>query len=66
MITIIHICAAVGALVLLLALGTGIGVLMDKLDKVRPILPPPDRSVTRYAQECDDMARYRARIERQN
>ena len=66
MITIIGICAAVGALVLLLALGTGIGVLMDKLDGVRPILPPPDRSVTRYGETLDEMARYRARLERQN
>ena len=66
MTTLIGICAIVGALVLLAALGTGLIVLADKWQGMRPILPPPDRSVTRYAQECDDMARYRAKIERQS
>lgn len=66
MTTLIGICAIVGAACLLGALITGISVLMDKAQGMRPILPPPDRSVTRYAQECDDMARYRAKIERQS
>jgi hypothetical protein len=66
MTTLIGICAIVGALVLLLALGTGLIVLADKWQGVRPTLPSPDRSVTRYGETLDEMARYRARLERQN
>jgi hypothetical protein len=65
MITLIGICAVVGAVVLLLAIGTGITVLADKWRGMRPILPSPDRSVMRYGETLDEMARYRARLERQ-
>ena len=64
--TLIGICAAVGALVLLLALSTGISVLADKWQVMRPILPKPDRSTVRYGETLDEMARYRARLEKQN
>lgn len=65
MTTLILICAIVGAVCLLAALVTGISVLMDKWDGVRPILPPPDKSVLRYSERMDEMARYRAKLERQ-
>ena len=65
MTTLIIICAIVGAVCLLGALITGISVLMDKWDGVRPILPPPDRSTMRYSERMDEMAQYRARIEKQ-
>jgi hypothetical protein len=63
--TLIIICAIVGAVCLLGALITGIGVLMDRWQGVRPILPPPDRSTLRYSERMDEMARYRARLEKQ-
>jgi hypothetical protein len=66
MTTLIGICAIVGALVLLLALSTGISVLADKWQGMRPILPKPDRSTLRYGETLDEMARYRARLEKQN
>ena len=65
MTTLIIICAIVGALVLIAALGTGLIVLADKWQGMRPILPPADRSVMRYAERMDEMARYRARLEKQ-
>jgi hypothetical protein len=43
----------------------GIGALMDKVQGIRPILPPPDRSTMRYSERMDEMAQYRARIEKQ-
>jgi hypothetical protein len=65
MTTLIIICAIVGAVCLLGTLIMGISVLLDKWQGVRPILPPPDKSVMRYSERMDEMARYRARLERQ-
>ena len=65
MTTLIGICAVVGALVLIAALGTGLIVLADKWQGTRPILPPADRSVMRYSEKLDEMSRYRAKLEKQ-
>ena len=65
MTTLIGICAVVGALVLIAALGTGLIVLADKWQGMRPILPPADRSVMRYSEKLDEMSRYRAKLEKQ-
>ena len=65
MTTLIIICAIVGAVCLLGTLIMGIGALLDKWQGLRPILPAPDRSTMRYAERMDEMARYRARIEKQ-
>jgi len=65
MTTLIIICAIVGAVCLLGTLVMGISALMDKWQGIRPILPAPDRSTMRYSERMDEMARYRARIEKQ-
>ena len=65
MTTLIIICAIVGAVCLIGTLIMGIGALMDKVQGIRPILPPPDRSTLRYSERMDEMAQYRARIEKQ-
>lgn len=65
MTTLILICAIVGAVCLLATLLAGVSLLLDKWQGIRPILPPPDKSVLRYSERMDEMARYRARLERQ-
>jgi hypothetical protein len=65
MTTLILICAIVGAVCLLGTLIMGISALLDKWQGLRPILPPPDKSVMRYSERMDEMAKYRARLERQ-
>ena len=65
MTTLILICAIVGAVCLLAMLIAGANLLLDKWQGVRPILPPPDKSVLRYSERMDEMARYRAKLERQ-
>jgi len=65
MTTLIIICAIVGAVCLLGTLVMGISTLLDKVQGIRPILPPPDRSTLRYSERMDEMAKYRARLERQ-
>jgi hypothetical protein len=65
MTTLIIICAIVGAVCLLGTLIMGISALMDKVQGIRPILPAPDRSTLRYSERMDEMAKYRARIEKQ-
>jgi hypothetical protein len=65
MTTLIIICAIVGAVCLLGTFIMGISALLDKWQGLRPILPPPDRSTMRYSERMDEMARYRARIEKQ-
>ena len=64
MTTLIIICAIVGAVCLLGALITGISALLDKVQGIRPILPPPDRSTMRYSERMDEMARYRSQLEK--
>jgi hypothetical protein len=65
MTTLILICAIVGAVCLLGTLVMGISALLDKWQGIRPILPPPDRSTLRYSERMDEMARYRANLEKQ-
>ena len=65
MTTLIIICAIVGAVCLLGTLIMGIGALLDKVQGIRPILPPPDRSTMRYSERMDEMAKYKTRLERQ-
>jgi len=65
MTTLIIICAIVGAACLLGTFIVGVSALLDKWQGVRPILPPPDKSVMRYSERMDEMARYRATLERQ-
>ena len=65
MTTLIIICAIVGAACLLGTFIVGVSALLDKVQGIRPILPPPDRSTMRYSERMDEMARYRARLERQ-
>ena len=64
MTTLIIICAIVGAVCLLGALIIGISALLDKVQGIRPILPPPDRSTMRYSERMDEMARYRSQLEK--
>ena len=65
MTTLIIICAIVGAVCLIGTLIMGIGALMDKVQGIRPILPPPDRSTMRYSERMDELAKYKTRLERQ-
>ena len=65
MTTLIIICAIVGAACLLGTFIVGVSALLDKWQGIRPILPPPDKSVMRYSERMDEMARYRATLERQ-
>jgi len=65
MTTLIIICAIVGAACLLGTFIVGVSALLDKWQGIRPILPPPDRSTLRYSERMDEMARYRATLERQ-
>ena len=65
MTTLIIICAIVGAACLIGTFIMGISALMDKVQGIRPILPPPDRSTMRYSERMDEMAKYRSRLERQ-
>ena len=65
MTTLIIICAIVGAVCLLGTLIMGISALLDKVQGIRPILPPPDRSTMRYSERIDEMAKYKTRLERQ-
>jgi len=65
MTTLILICAIVGAVCLLGTLIMGISAILDKWQGIRPILPPPDRSTLRYSERMDEMARYRANLEKQ-
>jgi len=66
MTTLIIICAIVGAACLLGTFIVGVSALLDKVQGIRPILPPPDRSTMRYSERMDEMARYRAHIAKQS
>ena len=64
--TLIIICAIVGAMCLLAALVTGISVMMDKWQGIRPILPPPDRSTMRYSERMHEMDRYLKKVTKES
>ena len=65
MTTLIIICAIVGAVCLIGTFIMGISALMDKVQGIRPILPPPDKSTQRYSERMDEMAKYRSRLDRE-
>lgn len=51
---------------LLAALVTGISVMMDKWQGIRPILPPPDRSTMRYSERMHEMDRYLKKVTKES